>query len=465
MVAGLLVLLLGAPETDAVKLLRVAYASQYEWKEDGVKNITLEFTYTWSWGPIGGGGTQRQGTGQIVVLGDRIVRRHYPDLQTESERAGFDEHIVWIVRRFVRRPFEAVFKDAKLEGPEETVFGSKIKVGPRAIYVKDDRFVAADVNGGTPQAPFWVLAQYETGPLSDGYAILGEACNYTRKKDGVKVSWSRKLTTQGDGKAPVPAAYTYTRKETNRNVKLTIQFDRVRIDSRHPVVLEPPARVLLKAAWERRFTLPRDIRIEGQWQRRIDRELDKAGWTGSGVRGIFQVWGMEKVEAALDEAWKQSWRGRSGTLEATCRDHIKGVFALLHPAPFDEVFARCGFELVPQGEDQIVQVYGYRKALAFKVSGGAIVGHYSRLAGENGWWSYRVKPTGDKRFLLERMKREIQGRKIELQFKYARVKGLLVPKKMDVLGVDWRDPRRGTVYGVAEYSFRKLKISLPKKEG
>ena len=116
MLPALLVLLLGAPEADATKLLKVAYASQYEWKEDGLKNVTLEFTYTWSWGPKETPKDKKppprirhEGAGRVVVVGQRVIPGHYPDLgrgQTldgKEIRAAFQGHIAWILRRFVRQ--------------------------------------------------------------------------------------------------------------------------------------------------------------------------------------------------------------------------------------------------------------------------------------------------------------------------------------------------------------------------
>ena len=45
MSAGVVLLLLLVPPPDAAQLLRTAWASQYEWKEDKVQNVTLEFRF------------------------------------------------------------------------------------------------------------------------------------------------------------------------------------------------------------------------------------------------------------------------------------------------------------------------------------------------------------------------------------------------------------------------------------
>jgi len=482
MLSALLVLLLAAPETDAAKLLKIAYASQYEWKEDGLKNVTLEFTYTWTWGPkVKPTGKKPPpppayltGSGRIVVVGDRVVPGHHmPDLRRDGQwqregrqvdgaelRRKFGAHLGWVLRRFVRRPFDAVFKGVKFLGPEATAFGQKIVAHGRAFYVKQDRIAATEKDVRLPKQkkPHMVLLRFEHGPVGDGYAILGEACNYTTRGNEIPIAWTRKLTTKDAERAPVPLSYTYTRTVDKHEEMLKIEFDRVTVDSAHPVVLDPVARDLLKGAWERRFTLPTAMGIEGEFHRRPDKDLDKGGW--SDVPGSFEVWGMKEIKVSIPENRVRNPAWRAG-IEKTCTGNITWIFGLLKPTPFEEEFKDCGFELVPQGKEQVIQVYGYEKALAFKLAGGAIVGHYAQVLGEKGWWDYKVKRTSDGHFMLDRMKGEIGKRRIELKFRYGRVKGFQLPKKMDVLGIG----ARGTYFGVAEYSFRRLKVLLPEKKG
>ncbi len=471
MLPALLVLLLGAPEADATKLLKVAYASQYEWKEDGLKNVTLEFTYTWSWGPKETPKDKKppprirhEGAGRVVVVGQRVIPGHYPDLgrgQTldgKEIRAAFQGHIAWVLRRFVRQPFDAAFQGAAFQGPEKTAFGLKITAHGRPFYVKQDRLAAMEIDVSPPRQKkrHLVLVQFETGKLRDGYAILGEKCSYTARRTEKPVAWTRQLTTKDTERAPVPLSYTYTREVDKDEEILKIEFDRVTVDAAHPIVLDPVARDLLREAWERRFTLPTAMGIEGEFHRRPDKDLDKGGWTD--VPGSFEVWGMNEIKVTIPEnrIRNKGWRDR---IEQTCRENIAWIFRLLKATPFDEEFKNCGFELVPQGKEQVIQVYGYDKALAFKLAGGAITGHYSSEFGEKGWWDYRLKRTSDGKFMLDRMKREFKNRKIDLRFRYGRVKGFQLPKKMDVLGASSREP----YIGVAEYSFRRLKVLLPEK--
>lgn len=480
MLPALLVLLfVGAPETDAAELLKVAYASQYEWKEDGLKNITLEFTYTWAWGPKASPKdkeapprTTLRGVGRIVVVGQRVVPGHYPDLYPDSSwprggrqvngtelRREFEGHMAWVLRRFVRRPFDAIFKDAKFQGPEKTAFGQKISVNGRSFYVRQDKIAATEKDVSPPrQKPHMVLVQYEHGTLGGGYGILGEKCNYTARRSKMPVAWTRKLSTKASERAPVPLSYAYTRAEGQSEETLQIEFDRVTVDAAHPVVLDPVARDFLKAAWERRFTLPMEMGIEGEFHRRPDKDLARSRWQD--VRGTFEVWAMKEIKVAVPEKQFRDPKWRKATEDA-CGKHIGWIFRTLKPTPFEAEFKDCGFELVPQGAEQVIQVYGYPNALAFRIDGDAIAGHYSSVGGNKGWWSYKLKRTSDDKFMLDRMKREFEHRKIDLRFRYGRVRGFQLPKKVEVFQTIGREPYVAT----AEYSFRKLKVLLPEKKG
>jgi hypothetical protein len=101
---------LGAPE-DAAAKLRVAWASQYEWKESGVENAVLELTYTSHWKASKTDYEYDwEKRGQIVVAGGEIVRRHYPGT-TDNERKTIAGHVAWVLGRFVRKPFEKEFEE------------------------------------------------------------------------------------------------------------------------------------------------------------------------------------------------------------------------------------------------------------------------------------------------------------------------------------------------------------------
>jgi hypothetical protein len=226
----------------------------------------------------------------------------------------------------------------------------------------------------------------------------------------------------------------------------------VRFDLPDPVTLDPSARDLLKGAWGKRLVLPEDIRILGQFQRVIDKDLDRARWRGD-VHGDFQVYGMDNIQIKLDEDNEETHR--------QCERDIRGIFALLRDTPFDTEFLGCGFEREPQGDETVIRVYGYPKALAFRIADGVIVGHYDRALSELDWWTYKTKSAGEGRFQIEKMRREIEGRKIDLEFDYQRVRGHQIPKKFGVLGSGPSFRGTDTALGIAEYIFKKPKVSFP----
>ena len=102
-------LLFAAPETDpARKLLRVAWASQYEWKEDKVTNATFDFEWSRSTR------TKRneeflqevQGT---VVIADGEVQRVHLTKGAERHKPSASKDIAWVIQRFIRKSFEESF--------------------------------------------------------------------------------------------------------------------------------------------------------------------------------------------------------------------------------------------------------------------------------------------------------------------------------------------------------------------
>ncbi len=448
MSAGIALLLLLAPD-DPAQMMRVAWASQYEWKEDKVASVTIDFRYSRVSGDKGQ--FTREGGGQIVVVGDEIVRRHYPDATDDAARKEIDGHIDWALGRFVRKPFEEAFKDAKFTGPEASAFEQKkVSTASGAWFVKDDRIVAAEYDIGTPEKPNVIRADFKTADLGGGYAIVGESVSFTRKSDATKVTRERTLATRAEGDRPAPAAYAYEEKSASDKERFTIDFTSIRFDLEDPVTLDPAARDVLKEAWGRRLVLPENIIIQGQFVRQIDKDLERARWKND-VKGDFQVYGMDNIQIVLDE--------QDNEIHRTCEGHLRWMFDLLRDRPFEDEFKGCGFELEPQGAETVVRVYGYPKALAFRIAGGQIVGHYQRVLSETDWWTYKTKSAGEGRYQIEHMRREIEGRKIDLAFDYQRVRGHVIPKKFGILATPsaWR----GTTVGIAEYMLKRAKVSFP----
>ncbi|NJN14446.1 MAG: hypothetical protein HC813_02085 [Planctomycetes bacterium] len=147
-------LALGQTAEEAAQNLRVAWASQYEWREDKIESVVLDFTYAGSWkGNREGEESRWSGGGQILVVGNELVRGHYPGAD-ESRRKQLHEHLTWVASRFVRRPFEEHFKDAKISPAEPLSDGSvRIKTGTIAYLLKSDRLIGAEVDVGTPPSP------------------------------------------------------------------------------------------------------------------------------------------------------------------------------------------------------------------------------------------------------------------------------------------------------------------------
>lgn len=444
--AGLLLaLLLGAPDADAATLLRTAYASQYEWKEDRLKSVSLEFTFDWSWGA---GGERRSGRGEVLVVGEAVVRRHNPDLDPRH-RDRFDEHLDWILARFVRPPFEKRFGGVAVGGPERATAGrTKVSAGGVAYYLKHDRIVAGELNIGTAGSPYLVPVEYETTDLGGGYAIVKERCRYGQQDAS---RWSRALETRATARAPVPASYTYRLEQPARIEELTIRFERTEIDAAHPVVRDPEARDRLRAAWERRFVLPEDLRLEGGFRRKAGRALRRAGW--SDVEGRFRIWGLDQIEVVLDDRYRDQPRWRE-TQEA-CRKDLTWAFGLLRARPFADEFAACGFEAEGQ---EVIRVHGHPRVLAYRIRSGVLAGHHERVAGEAGWWTRKTRADRQGRAILEGLGRRCAGKNVALAFRWGRVQGRLLPRSVSVLAVS---SGRDAAVGVVEYALKRLRITPP----
>ncbi len=299
MLTGALITLtmLAAPE-DAAAQLRIAWASQYEWRESGVSNAALEFTYSYHWKGPKDQEWRYEGRGQVVVVGTEIVRRHYPGA-TESRRKQIDSHIAWAVGRFVRKPFEEEFKQMTFEGPDPTEDGFlRISVAPkespsakRYFLLKDGRLAGREWRLGTPEDPKFNRLTYATGEVGDGYAVLGEDTTWTH--DGATTSTTRRLDLAKGDEYPYPKSYSYRLSSNTGTADVHIDFVAPAVNARHPVVGDPAARDALKEGWGHRYVLPNDIHIEAQFHRRVDNDLAKLGWWDT-VKGSLQVWGMDE---------------------------------------------------------------------------------------------------------------------------------------------------------------------------
>jgi hypothetical protein len=304
---------------------------------------------------------------------------------------------------------------------------------------------------GTPEKPFPIRVALTPGEMGGGYGILEERTSYTRNM--VKTGESRRLTLRKDERHPAPERHTYERNDAEGRFHVEIVFGTPRVNAEDPVVLAPAARERLMAAWGRQYRLPRDIRIEGGFQRKLDRDLKRARWTPN-VKGKFQVWGLDSVEVVVKES-----QGGKRTQDS-CHDHLRWAFGMFDVKPFDEEFRGCGFGLEEREDGtSIVSIFGHPDVLAYHVADGRIVGRLETGA-THVWWDYDVEQSRDGMVLIKSMTAEINGRKHELPFKYGNVGGHFVPKSVAALAT----PRAGRgfiAFGVAEYRFSRLKVSQP----
>ena len=455
MLSGMLasLLVLAAPDdSEALKLLRIAWASQYEWKEDSVENISLNFKYRMDWKNERNEEDSYEGEGQLVVVGTEVVRRHIP-VTDPGRRARITSHLDWILGRFVRPPFEERFNDARFKGPEKAAGGlRRIGVGNIGFLIaKDERLAGEERNiGGGRAAPYVIRVDFTTGDCGDGYAVLAETASSTRNAQ--KSTVSRTLTLNAESKIPAPGRYVYTRTD-RAQTRVEITFETPKHNQEHAVALDPEARDLLKSGWARRFTLPDDIRIEGSFLRKPDKTLAGSGWVS--VRGDFQVWGMDKIEVLLDDPkLDPRWATQIGK---TCTGHFRQSFEYFRARPFDEEFKGCGFVLEPAAKTRIVHLKGHPKWLAFRLDeAGRIVGRLD--LGTDEWWSYKVREQREGYVTIERITREVEGEKIKLDFKYGKTKGTFVPKQIAVLALG---QGRNPAWGACQYRLTKLKVTKP----
>jgi len=446
---------LGAPK-DAAAMLRVAWASQYEWKESGVENVVLEFAYSHHWQDHKVDYESRyEVRAQVVVVGDKIVRRHYPGV-SDGRRKQIEPHIAWVLERFVRQPFEEEFKEMTFGGPEPTEDGLlRISVAPesapeakRYFLLKNDRIVGTEGRSGS-------RALYTVEPVEDGYAILGDEKAWTAKDESPS-SMTRRLELAKGKDRPLPKSYTYSLTRSRGTTDVRLDFAAPKVNVKHPVVGDPAARYTAREAWPRRYVLPNDIRIEAEFHRRIDKDLAQLYWWDT-VKGDLQVWGMDTVNIALD---KRLFRNRTyaSDIRTLCEGHFRWFFGWLHDRPFEKAFEGCGFEFIGSGDEAVAMlVFGHPSILGLLVREGQIVGYLGRTGDEEIWWRFKLKKTR-----IESMSAKIEKESYKLRFKYMRRKGVDVPKSFEVFGGPRPERSEREGHGVAEYSLKKVKVTLPR---
>lgn len=447
-------LLLAAPDDDeAAKKLRIAWASQYEWREDGVKDATLDFTWKQTTRTRRDEVWSNSGTGQLVVVGNEIKRQHVEGVSPGGVKE-VREGLEWTVRRYVRKPFEEEFKDVQVKALKPTLAGAdRIEAGDMRYLLKNERIIAVERRRGTAKKPIWDRVDYKLEGMGDGYARVRESSSWTTDKNE-KLTVLAVLKQRAGAPIPVPESYTQlTELPGGGRIELTIAFGEPRINSEHAILIDPKAAELVKAAWNNRYVLPSEVRITADFERKPDKALARSNWPT--IEGELQVWGMDSIEAEVSE---KSIRSRSfrATITKTCLAHIRWMFGLIKDTPFDQAFKDCGFRITQDGEKQVVRVYGWPEAVALLIEDGNITGYLENFGPADSWTYLKLKEANGGRMLVERLTRTYEGEKLTAKISYRRTKGLLVPKKFQKLVT------YGAVFGVAEYNFRKLKVTLPK---
>lgn len=452
-------LLLAAPD-DAAARLRTAWASQYEWREDGIENATIGFRYRYRWQ---GHEDEEQrpaeeGRAQIVAVGREIVRSHFPGA-AEGRREQLVPHLEWVLGRFARDPFEEHFKDMQFDGPETTDDGLEriVVTGEkgRHCYVLDkDRLVGLEWQLGSRDQPTFNRRRYTVGDLGGGYAILGEEESWDLGEKG-KTHAKRHLTAGKSDRHPYPGAYRYVSETQGGAVTIEIDFEPPTVNSKDPLVGDSAARDLLEAAWSRRYALPKGLRLQAEFQRRIDKDLEQAYWYET-VKGTLQIWGMDDIQFILDEGVLRN-PDATYLLKRRLEGHFQWLVWLLRERAFAAEFKGCGFALAADGDATIVQIFGHERALAFRVEKGLVAGYLENTADGDRWCRFRLRKVKGDLARIESISVAIDGRRLKLAIHYRRHGGVEVPVEFEAVG--WGYGERSGIFGIAKYLFKKIEVT------
>lgn len=439
-------------------MLRVAWASQYEWKEDKVANATFDFEWTRHTKTRRNEEFKNDLQGTVVIADGKIQRIHL----TKGDRRHLGEargEIGWVMRRFIRTSFDEIFKkDAKFVAPEKLADGNTlIVVGGWHLLVRDDRIVGSERMVGPPKKRRRVRIDYKLGEMGEGYAVLGENSSHTQ--DGVKTTESKMLVVAKQGVIPIPAKYSHDIKDKQGTRKTTMLFSGVRFNVKDPIVIDPAARDRVKAAWESRYTWPTGIRYEGNWSRDLDKAADKGGWR-DGARGEFQLFAGE-LEVRIDDRLRWNPR-RADPVVKSVTGELNWAFNLMRVRPFEEAFQGCGFESAPD-DPAVVRLIGHASLLAVRIENGSLIGHMTEEFGAQGWWVYKLKKVRDGRTYIERMTRKIRKRKQVMKFTFTTKKGVVIYKSFERI-VKANPFGRGNDDEVGVLKFKLTKLLVDVKE-
>ena len=451
--------LIAAPDKELspeAKKLRIAWASQYEWSEDGIKNVTLGFTWKRTYKTRRGEEASATGTGQVVVVGDEIKRVHIEGTGEGPRRREVADGVRWTLARFVRKKFSERFKDAKIEALEKSVAGDDRIQADNVVYVlKNDRIVAVEreVEGGRKGTRLRV--DFKLGDMGDGYARIRETRSVkTARGKRVTRKW---IEARQETDVPMPARYGLEESRGDGGtLTLAITFQEPKTNQEDPLVIDAAARDLLREAWEQRYVIPAGTRVSASFLRKPGKELTKVRW--SRVTGDFATIDVGKVEVALTE---KEIKGRSQRDRITkrCTAHLDYLFGLLKDVPFEKEFENCGFSKQESEFGVVIRVFGYDGAVAFRLEEGRIAGYLTNAAGPEDWYVFKLKNSGDGRPLIEKITLTHDGEKKTGRIRYATIKGIKVPKSFQYILLPSRgEGRWAWPFDLCEYVMRKIRV-------
>ncbi|MEM8882646.1 MAG: hypothetical protein AAGD14_01090 [Planctomycetota bacterium] len=452
-------LLFADTDADAAKkALRIAWASQYEWKEDKVRNVTLDFTWNYRWKGRRAEDEWRGKASGVCVIADGELKRVHLESGDRSRIDSIRAEIGWVLRRFIRKPFDEAFEETKFRGPEKIANDRiVVRAGELGFILHDDRIVGYERNIGTEAKPNNIRVDCKTADLGGGYAVLEEKSEYDTQAGSVSIV--RVMNTKGLKEVPMPSSYVHESKQRGNFSRTELAFTNPRANDEHPVVLDPEARDAVKAAWEARYRLPAGTRVDGQWNREPDNATAKGGWMRKAY-GEFQFLGTE-LEVLISEKLRIN-EGTRRSLSDSVTGHVRQIYELVLDRPFDKAFEGVGF-VRDESSPGVVRLLGHPAWTAVRVEQGVMSGHEDRaLGGDGGWWDYRHTKAKDGRLLVSRMTRKVAGKKWHAKISYSKKKGISVPKSAEVLvpARVWnRDP---TEVGMLKYTFRRLDVIAPK---
>ena len=451
LVAALATLLVVAgPDEEispAAKKLRVAWASQYEWREDGVKNVAIDFSWTRKT-KTKRDEYEREGTGQVVVVGNEIKRVHVTGKGADDE---IKKAVRWVIDRYARKPFEEAFKDIELKLLEKSPSGDdKVQAGKRVFVIKNDRIIAIE----RPIGKRNVRVDYKHADMGDGYGRVREL--FSVKRDNEKETTERALEPRDGSDIPMPGRYSQREDRGSLTITLSITFGEPKTNRKDAVVVDTEARDILKDAWKQRYVLPKGSRIVADFVRKPGKALGKIGWNP--VDGEFELNEQGKVEVVLsDKIRSRRWRD---LIRGNCEEHLTYLFELLRDVEFEEAFKDCGFTRQDSELGTIIRVYGYGNAVAFLVDDHKISGYLDKDAAADEWTTFTLKKAKNGLAMIDRITRVYEGAKKTARISYQRARGgVSVPKKFQYITLPGR-PQHD--FDIVTYQFKKLKYESPR---